>query len=111
MRAPPVQQIDGFIERQIATGRAAQGVLVLITGDDDFTSRVRKAMDAGMCVEVLHPAFVTSGKLLWVRQAGTWGARLGWGAVIGGSGMGPAIGGDGVGAAAWRRLQEIPGDT
>ncbi|KAG2442151.1 hypothetical protein HYH02_009639 [Chlamydomonas schloesseri] len=50
-----LQQIDAFIERQVATGRAARSVLVLITGDDDFTTRVRRALDAGMDVQLLHP--------------------------------------------------------
>ncbi len=43
--------------------------MVLITGDDDFTPRVQRAMNAGMDVEVLHPSANTSAALMCVATA------------------------------------------
>ncbi len=54
-----------FIQRQSAAGAAPRSVLVLLTGDDDFTGAARAALDAGMELELLHPdARSTSRHLL-----------------------------------------------
>ncbi|KAG2424551.1 hypothetical protein HXX76_014432 [Chlamydomonas incerta] len=103
-----LQRIDDFLERQCTLGRASNSVLVLITGDDDYTPRVRRAMDAGMDVELLHPAGITSKNLMATIEgrANVWHAD--WQQFLdywigthggGGGGGGVADGGSGKQAA------------
>ncbi|KXZ41855.1 hypothetical protein GPECTOR_261g665 [Gonium pectorale] len=59
-----LEEVESFITRQVQNGKAAGSVLVVITGDDDYTRSIRQAMNAGMDVEILHPAGQTSANLL-----------------------------------------------
>ncbi|KAG2486245.1 hypothetical protein HYH03_015070 [Edaphochlamys debaryana] len=59
-----LQKVMQFVSQQRLEGKATSSVLVLITGDDDFSGCIRQAMDSGMDVEVLHPTSKTSANLL-----------------------------------------------
>ncbi|KAG2425132.1 hypothetical protein HYH02_015076 [Chlamydomonas schloesseri] len=101
-----LQRVHDFIQRQSAAGAAPRSVLVLLTGDDDFTGAARAALDAGMELELLHPgARRTSTHLLaavagrtnaWHSDFNTflefWAASGGCPAHNGGCGGGAAAG-------------------
>ncbi|PNH05278.1 hypothetical protein TSOC_008455 [Tetrabaena socialis] len=65
-----LEEIESFVVRQSRDDRTAQSVLVVITGDGDFTKAILQAMDQGMDLEVLHPLGMTSRNLLWVIWGG-----------------------------------------